>query len=222
MERPREEVEAKENVMRARLSLAAMVLGVLALAACATTGFTSTWRNPEAQPLRAEGQTVAALVMAKNDATRLAAEDALAREITAQGAKGVPMYKILREPVKDEAAVKAALDKAGVAAVVVMRPVGKEQQITATPTMYAGPMYAGFWGGYYGYGWGAPYGGTDIRTDTIVSVETLVYSLKQNKLVWGGQSTTTNPTKVDSFVHEVANAAAKELRKQGLIGPGPA
>jgi hypothetical protein len=160
--------------------------------------------------------------MAKNDATRFAAEDALAREITAQGAKGVPMYSILREPLKDEAAVKAALEKAGVAAIVTMRPVGKEQQIVGTPSMYAGPMYAGFWGGYYGYGWGAPYGGTDIRTDTIVSVETLVYSLKQNKLVWGGQSTTTNPTKVESFVHEVANAAAKELRKQGLIGPGPA
>jgi hypothetical protein len=85
--------------------------------------------------------------------------------------------------------------------------------------MYMGPPYAGYWGGYYGYGWGAPWGGTDIRTDTIVNVETLVYSLKQNKLVWGGQSETMNPDKVDDFVREVATAAARELRKEGLIGP---
>jgi hypothetical protein len=52
-----------------------------------------------------------------------------------------------------------------------------------------------------------------------VSVETLVYSLKQNKLVWAGQSQTTNPNNVDSFVREVATAAAQELRKHGLIGP---
>jgi hypothetical protein len=52
-----------------------------------------------------------------------------------------------------------------------------------------------------------------------VSVETLVYSLKQNKLVWGGQSQTTNPNNIDNFVREVANAVAEELRKEGLIGP---
>jgi len=66
---------------------------------------------------------------------------------------------------------------------------------------------------------GRPWGGTEIRTDTIVSVETLVYSLRQNKLVWAGQSQTTNPGKVDGFVREIATAAAQEMRKQGLIGP---
>jgi hypothetical protein len=45
-------------------------------------------------------------------------------------------------------------------------------------------MYRGYWGAYYGAGWGTPWGlanvsGGDIRTDTIVQVETLVYSLKQ-------------------------------------------
>ena len=59
--------------------------------------------------------------------------------------------------------------------------------------------------------------GGEIRTNTIVSVETLVYSLKQNKLVWGGQSKTTNPSSVDKLVKTLATATAKELQKQGLI-----
>lgn len=203
--------------MRSYTILTAAVVAAATLGGCASTVLSSTWRNPEAQPLRAEGSRVAALVMSNNEATRRAAEDALAREITAQGAQGVPMYTIAS--TTDEAAARAALEKQGFAAVVVMRPVGSQQRVTATPTMYAGPTYAGFWGGYYGYGWGAPWGGTDIRTDTIVAVETLVYSLQQNKLVWGGQSNTTNPTNVDGFVHDVAAAATRELRKQGLIGP---
>jgi hypothetical protein len=160
---------------------------------------------------------VAALVMSKNEASRRTAEDALAREISAQGAQGVAMYSVT--DATDEAAARAAHEKEGFAGVVVMRPVSSTQKVSSTPSMYAGPMYGGFWGGYYGYGWGAPYGGTEIRTDTYVNVETLVYSLKQNKLVWGGQSSTANPDQVDSFVHDVAAQAAKELQKAGLIGP---
>jgi Domain of unknown function (DUF4136) len=146
--------------------------------------------------------------------------DALARELTARGAQGVPMYSIQPDARADnEQAVRAAVEGAGVQGVVVMRPVGKDKEIVSTPTMYAGPMYGGYWGGYYGYGWGSPYayGGTEIRTDTIVSIETLVYSLRQNKLVWAGQSRTTNPTGVDQLVKETSAAVALELQKQGLI-----
>jgi len=65
-----------------------------------------------------------------------------------------------------------------------------------------------------GGAWGT---GTDIRTDTIVTVETLVYSLKQNKLLWAGQSKTTNPSNVDSFVKELAAGAVREMKKVGLL-----
>jgi hypothetical protein len=190
------------------------------LSACATTGFVSTWKAPDAQPLQLSGAKVAAVVMIGNEAARRAAEDALAREITARGAQGVAMYTIQPEARPDnEQAVRAAVEGAGVAGAVVMRPVGKEKEVVATPVAYGGPMYGGYWGGYYGYGWGSPYayGGTEIRTDTIVSIETLVYSLRQNKLVWAGQSRTTNPTGVDQLVKETSTAVALELQKQGLI-----
>jgi hypothetical protein len=190
------------------------------LSACATTGFVSTWKAPDATPLQLSGSKVAAVVMIRNEAARRAAEDALAREITARGAQGVAMYTIQPEARPDnEQDVRAAVEGAGVAGAVVMRPVGKEKEVVATPVAYGGPMYGGYWGGYYGYGWGSPYpyGGTEIRTDTIVSIETLVYSLRQNKLVWAGQSRTTNPTGVDQLVKETSAAVALELQKQGLI-----
>jgi hypothetical protein len=203
-----------------RFSSCGAILASVMLSACATTGFVSTWKAPDAQPLQLSGAKVAAVVMISNEAARRAAEDALAREITAHGAQGVAMYTIQPEArPNNEQAVRAAVEGAGVAGAVVMRPVGKEKEVVATPVAYGGPMYGGYWGGYYGYGWGSPYayGGTEIRTDTIVSIETLVYSLRQNKLVWAGQSRTTNPTGVDQLVKETSAAVALELQKQGLI-----
>jgi hypothetical protein len=195
-------------------------LGVLVLTGCATTSYNSTWRAPDAQPVGSlAGQTVVGIVATKNPAMRRAAEDALARHITAQGANGVAGYTLVPDDaVGDETRARAAIEKSGAAGVVVMRPVASDQQIVATPTMYAGPRYRPYWGGYYGYGWGGAWaGGTEVRTDTIVTVETLVYSLKQNKLIWAGQSKTTNPAQVESFVQELAESAAKEMKKAGLL-----
>jgi hypothetical protein len=199
--------------------LAAVVVATVSLVACASTGLVSSWKAPDAQPLKGEGSKVAVVVMTKNESTRRAAEDALAQRITARGGQGVPTYTMMSTAEPDEAAAKAALEKAGVNAVVVLRPIGSEKEVYSTPTMYAGPAYGPYWGGYYGYGWGGAWGtgGGEIRTDTIVSVETLVYSMKQNKLVWAGQSKTTNPSKIDAFVKEIADAVAKEMKKQGLI-----
>lgn len=189
----------------------------LLLAACASSPFVSSWRAPDAQPLHLAGSKVAAIVMTNLPASRRDAEDILAREITSVGAIGIPLYTVLPNLDPDnELALRQALEKAGFAGAVVMRPVGSETKITTTPSMYGGPRYSGFWGGYYGYGSAAAWG-PDIESKTIVYVETLVYSLKQNKLVWGGQSKTTNPSSVDRLIKDTAKKVARELEEQGLI-----
>jgi hypothetical protein len=179
--------------------------------------FVSSWRAPDAEPLQINGAKVAAVAMIEQVASRRTAEDAVARELTARGAIGVPMYTIFSDAdPTDEPAARAALEREGYTGLVVFRPVGTEQQIVATPP-YGGPAYSVYWGGYYGYGWGMPWYGAEIRTYTVVSVETLVYSLRQNKLVWGGQSTTTNISSVDRLVHDTASKVVRELERQGLL-----
>jgi hypothetical protein len=201
----------------ARLSVVAgMVLG----AGCATTVFDYTWKAPGVKPFSMQGGRVVALVMARDFATRRSAEDALARELTARGLKGIPAYTLVPD-IQDEAKAKAALEAAGAVGVVAMRPVAKEEELVATtappPIYYGAPRYGGFWGGYWGYGWGGAWGVTEVRTNTVVTIETLIYSLTDNSLLWAGQSRTTNPGKVDAFVREIVAAAVKELKKQGLL-----
>jgi hypothetical protein len=102
---------------------------------------------------------------------------------------------------------------------VIMRVVSKDQELNYSPgTSWYGayPQYGSF-GGYWGYGWGMAYDPGYLRTDTIVMVETLVYSLVQDKLLWAGQSKTTNPTNIKNFIAELSDGAAKEMRKAGFV-----
>ncbi len=199
-------------------TVVAMVLGLLA---CATTTFDSTWRAPDARPLQLTGKKVAGLVISKNEALRRSAEDAMAREISAHGAQGVAAYTLFdTAEIKDQAKVRAKLDSLGFSGIVVMRLAGKETHVNYSPAVYTGPYYGSFWGGYWGYGWGYANSPGYITTDQVVKVETLVYSLEQDKLVWAGVSRTVDPTKIDSFISEIAKAVANQMEKDGLLPKG--
>jgi hypothetical protein len=206
--------------MRHYVKVGIVGAAALAIAACASTRFNSTWKAPDAQPLNFAGQKVAALVIS-SEASRLEAEGALARELTARGVQGIPAFNLIPPTEsRDKEKAKALFTAAGIAGVVAMRVVGKEQQISSSPGMgyWGAPYYASFWGGgYYGYGWGAVYDPGYLRTDTIVSVETLVYDMRTDKLVWAGRSETTNPSAVTSLIKELVAGAANEMKKQGLI-----
>jgi hypothetical protein len=194
--------------------LTAVLLG---LSACGTTTFTSTWKAPGTTAINPVGKTVAAVFVSRDESKRRAGEDALAADLTKRGANGIPAYTVLPDAQRgDGEAARAALKAAGCNGAVVMRVVGRDQRINYTPGM-AMPAYYGGFGPYWGYGWGAVYSPGYVTTDTIVSVETLVYSLTQDKLLWASTSRTTNPGNLDALINEVADATAKEMAKQGLL-----
>jgi hypothetical protein len=190
------------------------------LSGCAST-FTSTWKDPEAMPLEFKSQKVVAVVLVKDESTRRLAEDRLAQQIAAHGAQGRSMYSMFPDAtIGNEKETRAALEAAGVKGIVVMRPINVDKKIHITNN-YQDPSYASFWGGYYGYGFALSYSTASseptVRETTVVYVETLVYSLKQNKLVWGGRSKSTNPETLAALIEDLSKATAYELKKQRLI-----
>ena len=68
---------------------AAAAAAAVTLSACASNGLVSSWQAPDATPLHVDGSRVAAVVMMREEGSRRAAEDALARELSARGAIGV-------------------------------------------------------------------------------------------------------------------------------------
>jgi len=185
--------------------------------------FETTYQDPDAKPMQVRGAKVVAAVMIKDPAARRRAEDTLAKEITKLGGQGIPMYSISADsatPTQEgESKTRAAVEAVGATGLVVMRPVDVNHRTTATLTVSSDDVYGGYWGGYYGVGWADPWvdKAPDTRVDIVVTVETFVFSLPQNKLVWTGTSATTNPKNAEKLVHQLATDGVQELKNLGLL-----
>jgi len=197
-----------------RIALGGTLL--LFAAACATTEFTSTWKDPTAQAVSPAGKTIAALWVSRDEAKRRAAEDSMVRAIDKQGARGVASYTIVSaEGLKNTEQTREQLRAAGCDGVVVMRVIGQQEKLSYTPGTYYGGAYPYY--GAWGYGWGGAYSPGYLTQDTEVSVQILVYSLTQDKLIWAGTTKTLNPSNVDSFVNELAEAVVWQMNQDGLL-----
>jgi hypothetical protein len=206
-------------VKRARTGTAALVSLTLVVGiACSATSFDTTWHDPNARPIALAGKRVVAIFMTNRPGLRRTAEDAMAAEITARGGQGVPAYTVLSdEEVKNPDASKEKLRGQGFSGAVVMRVVGHETQYTYQPAYWGGPYYHHFWGGYWGWGWGRVYAPGYLVEDRVVRVETLVYSLDQDLLLWAGVSRTVDPAGVQDLISDLAKAVTKEMDKAGLF-----
>jgi hypothetical protein len=178
--------------------------------------FTSAWRSPDAASVSFAGKKIATLVITQDDSLRVAGEESLVRELTARGLQSVATYRIApKEELKSAERAKGWFEKANVEGVVAMRPVSKDKRTTYNPGTWVNPYYSTFWG-YYGYGWGSMYIPGSVDQDTIVVVETTIYSVPRDQLVWAAVSETKNPKDLQRFVEDLVKEAVKELHKQGL------
>lgn len=194
------------------------VAGGLVLGACASTTFVSTWKAPDAPAADYKGKKVVALVLSPDERVRQGAEWALAKELKARGVVGLPAYSIVPvTEIKDKEKARARFEQAGAVGVVVMRVTSQETEVTASAAGWTTPYYADFWGGYYGYGWGSVYDPGYLKSETQFHVETLVYTLKEGKLIWAGKSKTVNPESAEALIKALVAAAGDEMKKAGLI-----
>ena len=202
--------------MRRVSPIAVTVVLSAAVLLAADPKFTSTWKWTEAGTVSFAGKKVAALVISQDEPLRISGEEALVRELTARGLDMVATYRIVPRPELETAdKAKVWYEKAGVEGVVALRPVSSDKVTEYTPSTWVSSYYGSLWG-YYGYGWGAVYIPGSSREETRVVVETLVFSVPQNQLVWAGVSETKNPKQLQQFVKDLVVATAKEMQKQGL------
>jgi hypothetical protein len=180
---------------------------------------TNVWKSPEVARLNFAGKKVAALVLTSNQSLQMSGEEALARELTARGVGGVATYRIApSEVLKNVETAKAWFEKVKVEGVVALRPVSLEKSKEASAVLWTSGYYPSFWG-YYGYGWSNAYAvPLSTRDVTTISVETLVYDVTRDQLVWAAASSTRDPETLQEFIKDLVNAVVKEMRKAKLVG----
>jgi hypothetical protein len=191
-------------------------LALVSVSVHAGTKYKTTWRASEVGPQSFAGKKVAAVVISNDESLRMSSEEALVRELAARGVEGVPAYRIVpKEALRKVDTARPFFERAGLEGVIVLRPVSLDREQTYTPDTWAMPYYGSLWG-YYGYGWGSVTTGGYISNTTVLTVETLIFSLPKDRLIWAGVSETEDPKNAQRVVADLVKSAAKELKKQGL------
>jgi hypothetical protein len=184
--------------------------GILATAACANTSIVAQWKDPSATNVRFT--RVLVVVPSKDPALRRTAEDELVQRIDPGHA--VPSYTLFQaSELADRQLLKQRASELGFDGMVVFRVGRVDREVTWLPGAYWGPYYAiGGWP-MYDPGW--------AQTNTIVHVETDVYDIRDDKLVWATRSKSYDPRSMQVLVDEVSRAVGKQMRKQGFLAtPG--
>jgi hypothetical protein len=99
--------------------------------------------------------------------------------------------------------------------VLLTRLADIEKETSYVPGTTTG--YYGGYGRYYGYGAGMYSSPGYYTTDKNYFVETTIYSIEPDKLLWTGTTKTVNPSKLDKAVTEIADVVSAQMRKDGFL-----
>jgi hypothetical protein len=206
---------------RQTAACAVAVLTATVLVSAASPKFTSVWKSPDAGSVSFAGKKLAALVISGDESLRISGEEALVRELTGRGFQAVASYRIVPAPVlKNTEEAKGWYERSNVEGVIALRPVKKESRTAYNPGTWVSPYYGTMWG-YYGYGWGSVYIPGSVDRNEVIIVESTIYSLPKNALLWGGVSETKDPKTLQKFIGDLVKASVEQLQEQGFAKSVP-
>lgn len=187
----------------------------LSLACSARSKLFATWKEPNVSA--GPYQKVAAIALARNEATRKIAEDEFVRRL-GNNTEGVSSYSILTEAEEgDVEKVVAKLRAADVDAVAVMRLIEEENSVVYDPGSFYRPSYSfnSFYGGVYSAYHDPGY----LTTEIAVRIETAFYSIGggTEQLVWTGYSETLDPKSSQVVIDDVTRLVVKELQLEKIL-----
>ena len=196
-----------------KLLLSVFVAMAITFTACGpSTKIENSWTDPSLTPGTVKPfKKVLFVAHLNNEANRRIAEDRL---VAQSNGRGVASYSFFTPGDTSEASMSQQLTNGGFDGIVEMKLTDVEKQ-----TNYSSSSYGGWYGGYYGgYGYGAPMHttGSTYTTKTFY-VQTNVFSLADNKLLYAGTTSSVDPSKVDKTVDQIVAAVRADLKSKGFI-----
>jgi hypothetical protein len=190
------------------VALAALAASV---SGCASTQLAAVWRDPGNTPVRFN-RTVVAFVT-PDESLRRTVEDKLAGSFP----NSTQSYKIVpTAAATDSTAIRQRLADMGFDGAVIMRVADVQYQSNYAPGTYWYRTPYGF-GNYWGSAWSYAYDPGYYGENRIVSIETQIYSLGADRMIWAARSETTNPKSAGKLTDSVIKHVTKALRQDGLL-----
>lgn len=205
-----------------------LLISILLLSGCGSnTSIVNSWRDPDVTVAQEKFKKVLVVALVKDEASRRITENRIA--VNNPVFKTSYQYLNAASNLTKEQKLKILQDE-NFDGVISMRLVSKEKETSYVPGTYTGMYYGGFDGlysGMYGYGFGNWYGMYSpnfydpgyYQESTSYMVETNIFSLKENKLIWTGTTKSDYVTDLGQTVDAIMQAVVKEMRKDGSLPP---
>ena len=193
---------------------AALTLITLAVAACAATSLTNSWKSPDYKGPALKKLLVVGV--SNQPVVRRTFEDGFVEQIKAAGVDAVASYTLIPEDGQaTEARLTQAVKEAGADGTLITRLVRVDVATHYSPAFYP-PMGMGYYGGYAG-AWGGYYDPPVMsQTDTVV-VETSLFGVNESKLLWSGTTQTFAPSGIKENMPGFAKVIIGALKKDKFI-----
>ena len=207
------------------LKVAALCVTALLLVSCANTKISQSWVEPSNKK---SYKDLLIIGIAESEQNRRAYESHFIEELRAHGIEAEASYKLIKSNEKiDRDTVTKAIEGLGMDGVIVTHLVAVDEETIYRPTTgygYGGYGGIGYGGGYYGgmYSY-YPHVNSYVNnpgyytTHETYTLETNLYDIKSEELVWSARSRTFSPESVQEVIVDLTKLLIKDLEEKDLI-----
>ncbi len=204
---------------------AALFVTSILLASCANTKISQSWVEPDNKK---SYDDLLIIGIGESQHNRRAYESNFVEELMANGADAEASYKLIKSNEKiDRSTVTRAIKGMGIDGVIVTHLVAVDEETIYRPTTgyaYGGGYGVGYGGGYYGglYSY-YPHVNSYVNnpgyytTHETYTLETNLYDVESEELVWSARSRTFAPESVQEVIVDLTKLLIKDLQQKNLI-----
>ncbi len=194
-----------------------LLIIMLSTSCSSSTQITSSWREPNKEVNINNLKKVLVVALLKNETSRRKAEDQMLNYLNG---KAVTSYNYSDANFNklDEDGIINKIRGDGFDGAIILRLIDVDKEVTYTPGRYNSfPTYYQSFGEYYRRSWQYYSTPGQYNTTKTFNVETNVYSLKENKIIWSALTESVNPDGVEQMTAEIADVVFKKMKKEGFV-----
>ena len=210
--------------MKRVLYLLFAVFSALYFLSCTPSNkISGSWKNPELDTSTVQNVFIAAIT--QNMEARQKVENHLAEELKAKGVQTTLSHSVFPPDLKPDSSnrqmIIEKIKQTGADAILTISLLDQKSETRYVPgTSYAPVGRYGYYGsfyGYYNYAYGATYSPGYYTTDKTYFLETNLYDIESQKLLWSAQSQSYNPSSIDKAASRYAELVADKLQDDKIV-----
>ena len=188
-----------------------LLLTTFLLTGCSQTKVTSVWVDQEYE---GDGiDDVFVVGVTKDGGLRRIFEDEFVTLFKQRGVKAISSYRLLPdEDLRDEKKLDSKVKESGSDTILMTRLLDIRKDTQYIPPSY---VYSGGWHGYYNRAYMVSPGYTEEYETAML--ETNLYDLKTDKLIWSARSDAPTDGKVGKHIKDFARSIINQLAEAKLI-----